>query len=48
MNLTLAHYNEEKRQADEMQRTLEVKSGKAYQLQFFPFVSGEMLEEHRG
>ena len=30
-----------------MQRTLENQTSRAYKLQYFPFVSGEMLEEHR-
>ena len=46
-NITLAQFNEEKRLADEQQRTIEAKSGKTYKLEYFPFVSGEMLEDHR-
>ena len=29
------------------QRTIEHRSDKAYKLDYFPFVSGEMLEDHR-
>jgi len=47
MNMTLAHFNEGKRLEDERKRTVEVHSRKAQQLDFFPFVSGEFLEEHR-
>ena len=46
MNQTLAQFNFEKRLADERKRNKEMRS-KQERIDFFPFISGEVLEQNR-